>query len=566
MSQTATPVLTLENGYHHFIDTCICGQTGSSRIVIDGAIVRLIRLGTPFLSEKKTILTDAVITVNRGELRHLNASYVLDEFTGGLTVIFNNNTYRAFLADYSTGKIHPQKGRWMVDSGEGGCLAAGSETGEFLVMGGVVAYAVSADGTRAYYSVGGVLRLPQGLSRVEYAPRFSTALLPPPPDGLCWVNNGLGEVTACAAVREVFVSERGSDDGDGSAQHPLRSVGTAAALLGDEGGIVHLSGTLSFTAPPPHSKPITYLGEGKSTRLMFDRPHYYYLSGDSTFDNMYLIMHAESTALVSGGHRLRYGPSIWTTVNMYSVLSNPLTADDAAIAFGEPTLLGTGDTCSATVSKKQALIYCFEGEATVHVGKTMQTISAGGALFLQSPGNLTIQNNKNTRLLMCTFVSRRATVYPRRVKLIRAAAATLFGDILEQVWRNPALIRTEEVSNTLSQAVHTALGIDDSRAKIHHQLKLFLESHFAEVSSVEDVAHRFHMNRSYLEREFKKVYGIGIKQELTRRKMEAARNLLSKGFSVTQTAKTVGYDSVSTFSRAFRTFTGFPPSVYYRKQ
>ncbi len=563
MEHGMSPVLTLENGYHHFIDTCVCGQTGSCRLMIDGAVVRLIRFGTPLLSETKTVLTDATITVNRGELRYLNLSYVLDDFTGALTVIFNNGTYRHFLADYSRNKVFPRQGRWLVDSGEGGWLVAGAHPGEFLVAGAAAAYAVSEDGTRAYYSVGGLLQLPQELSHVQYAPRFSVALLPPPPEGLQWVDNGMGKVVAQPALREVFVSETGSDEGDGSVHAPLYSVGKAAALLGDEGGTVHLAGTLSFSAPPPHRGPITYLGEGKSTRLVFDRPYYYYLSGDSTFDNMYLVMHSENTALVAGGHSLRYGAGIWTTANMYSVLSQP-SAAAAALRFGMPLLLGEVQTGTAAAPRQQLLIYCLSGDAAVRFGKISQTISAGSALFLQAPGTVTLQTEKATRVLAFPFQNSTETGSGNRMKLVRTAGATLFGDILEQVWNTPALLNTEEIRMALSEAVQTAMGIDDARAKIHLQLKRFLESHFAEISSVEEVARRFHMNRSYLEREFKKAYGIGIKQELTRRKLEAARSLLSKGFSVTQTAKLVGYDSPATFSRAFRSFAGLPPSAYYR--
>ena len=555
-------VLTLENGYHHFIDTCICGRTGSCRIVIDGAIVRLIRFGTPLLSEKKTILTDAVITVNRGELRYLNDSYVLDEFKGALTVIFNHDTYRSFLADYSVGKVFPEKGRWILDSAKelGASLIAGSTAGEFFVSGGVTAYAVSEDGTTAFYSVGGVLRLPAGIHHIHYAPLFSAELLPPPPAGLVWEDTGLGTVVSRETRREVFVSEHGSDDGDGSAEHPLRSVDKAAMLLGDNDGTVHLSGTLPFVVSPSHKGVITYQGEGKSTRLVFEKPYYYYLSGDSVFDNMYLVMYSESTALVSGGHSLRYR-LIWTTVNMYSVLGQPEDPPCNAVSFSSPLFLE--NECSKTIEAagKTFFLYCFSGDVTVQNGKQTQTLPDGSALLFRAASPLSLTLKKQSRVFGCVIETSQQLSF--HAKPYRAAVA-LLGEPLERLWRNPTLLSADNFYREFSEAVHTAMGIDDNRMKIHHQLKLFIESHFSEISSVEEVAARFHMNRSYLEREFKKVYGIGIKQELTHRKMEAARRLLAKGFSVSQTAKLVGYESAASLSRAFRTFTGLPPSVYYR--
>jgi AraC-like DNA-binding protein len=380
------------------------------------------------------------------------------------------------------------------------------------------------------------------------------------------VDNGFGEVVAATAVREVFVSEHGSADGDGSAARPLASVGAAAALLGDANGIVHIVGTVPYSAPPPHRGIITYRGEGKSTRLVFDRPYYYYVSGDSVFDNLYLVMYSEGTALVSAGHSLRYGPSVWTTVNMFSVLSQPSPESETALAFGDPLLLSSEQSTTISAPHNYVLLYCFSDHALLQVGKSSHTLSAGGAVFLHDPDNVSVRCGTHARIFVCTFRSFPSSLQNVRIKPVRAAAATLFGNILEQVWADPSLFQTDAIRKALSDAVHTVMGIDDSRMKIHHQLNLFLESHFAEISSVEEVARQFHMNRSYLEREFKKTYGFGIKQDLTRRKLEAARKLLSKGFSVAQAAKSVGYDNAATFSRAFRKFMGLPPSAYYRKQ
>jgi len=61
--------------------------------------------------------------------------------------------------------------------------------------------------------------------------------------------------------------------------------------------------------------------------------------------------------------------------------------------------------------------------------------------------------------------------------------------------------------------------------------------------------------------------GCGIKAYISRRRIEAAKCLLRKcDASVTEVALTVGYASLSTFTRAFHRETGITPSTYRKLQ
>jgi transcriptional regulator GlxA family with amidase domain len=59
---------------------------------------------------------------------------------------------------------------------------------------------------------------------------------------------------------------------------------------------------------------------------------------------------------------------------------------------------------------------------------------------------------------------------------------------------------------------------------------------------------------------FKNAYGVGIKDYITKMRMDEARLLLEKGYSVYNTACAVGYGDSSNFSKAYKKHFGNSPS------
>ena len=92
------------------------------------------------------------------------------------------------------------------------------------------------------------------------------------------------------------------------------------------------------------------------------------------------------------------------------------------------------------------------------------------------------------------------------------------------------------------------------------EIRKFIDYNYMKDINVESVAKKFNFERSYLYRIFKNHYGIGIKEYLTKTRMNAAVDFLKQGYSVFDTAAMVGYSDVYNFSRAFKTNVGYPPS------
>ena len=83
--------------------------------------------------------------------------------------------------------------------------------------------------------------------------------------------------------------------------------------------------------------------------------------------------------------------------------------------------------------------------------------------------------------------------------------------------------------------------------------------------SVEDIAHRLHLNRSHFSTTFKRVMGRSPREYLISLRMKkAAEWLRGGGISVSVTAASVGYPDVFTFSRAFKNYYGVSPTEYVK--
>ena len=89
----------------------------------------------------------------------------------------------------------------------------------------------------------------------------------------------------------------------------------------------------------------------------------------------------------------------------------------------------------------------------------------------------------------------------------------------------------------------------------------FLDSNFTFEHSLDELAKRFFISKSYLLASFKKTFGISPMQYLNKARIrEAQRTLQNTDFPVGNVAAQTGFSNASHFTRVYKQYTGITPS------
>lgn len=101
-----------------------------------------------------------------------------------------------------------------------------------------------------------------------------------------------------------------------------------------------------------------------------------------------------------------------------------------------------------------------------------------------------------------------------------------------------------------------------SDSKIY-SIKAYISAHYSENISLDSVASAFNLNATYLSRMFKKETGEKFADYIIRFKIKKAKELIADGgYNTRQICEKIGYNSVSYFSKVFKTYTGMTLKQY----
>lgn len=99
----------------------------------------------------------------------------------------------------------------------------------------------------------------------------------------------------------------------------------------------------------------------------------------------------------------------------------------------------------------------------------------------------------------------------------------------------------------------------DTARKVHD----YLVEHLDERVTIEELSRMFHINATTLKEAFKAEYGTSLAAHMKEHRMEKAASLLRESrMSVSEIAKSVGFESRSRFTTAFKEAYGVLPSEY----
>lgn len=121
------------------------------------------------------------------------------------------------------------------------------------------------------------------------------------------------------------------------------------------------------------------------------------------------------------------------------------------------------------------------------------------------------------------------------------------------------------VSKTESGSAESASGKagDRKRRKLMLEAKRFLEGHYMERLSLEDIAAHLSVSPFHLSHVFSRESNFSLFEYLTSLRMERAKLLIEEGrMNVSEAAFAVGYENFSYFSKSFKRHFGRSPSSF----
>ncbi len=236
------------------------------------------------------------------------------------------------------------------------------------------------------------------------------------------------------------------------------------------------------------------------------------------------------------------------------------------------------------------LIYVHAGAARFRIGTSCYTASAGSLLIiskleehsmeiLEAPYRRTYIQLTTSQLGRCLDEPRLKAVFSARpagfrhlfdLSAVAAEADRLLGDI-EAEYRTGGAFSERRLSALLQLLLILCRRTCPDQFPSSEQplpeavvrAQAYLDTHFTEPISLDELAGRLYLSPSYLSHSFRSWTGYSPKQYLMLSRLSYARQLLlTTTDSVTHIAAACGFSDVNNFIRSFKKETGHTPASY----
>ncbi len=107
---------------------------------------------------------------------------------------------------------------------------------------------------------------------------------------------------------------------------------------------------------------------------------------------------------------------------------------------------------------------------------------------------------------------------------------------------------------------------NDAQIKAIIDTRNFIDNNFEKDLKLDVLSHIRFTSKYHLQRLFKRYYGLTPRQYLIDKRIEKSKEYLKSGMTVTETCFAVGFESLGSFSKLFKTKTGKSPSKFQKEQ
>lgn len=225
------------------------------------------------------------------------------------------------------------------------------------------------------------------------------------------------------------------------------------------------------------------------------------------------------------------------------------------------------------------------GRGTVTIGKNRWEIGPGDHVFLNCQETYAHESSEEDPwvLLWVHFYGTSMTGYyeyfvrHQKTSVFHPDLPSSFQAILEQILvleqnraGNRELLENELLHQLVTQILtwqaETPVKKEDNLASKLQEIRSYLDEHFTEKVSLDELANRFYISKYHMSREFKKAFGITVGSYVNSQRITKAKELLRFSDQQIETiARACGIDDNSYFNKVFQKAEGITAREYRRK-
>lgn len=130
--------------------------------------------------------------------------------------------------------------------------------------------------------------------------------------------------------------------------------------------------------------------------------------------------------------------------------------------------------------------------------------------------------------------------------------------------KNSDLIAAMHIIQLLTEAVLNSDGtVSNERAGYVQDVARYIDEHYEQDITLENLSKKFNISRSYLPKQFKSQIGVTPTEYLSQVRVQAAKELLRRSDTpIYDVAQSVGIDNVSYFIKLFKKYEQTTPYIY----
>lgn len=235
------------------------------------------------------------------------------------------------------------------------------------------------------------------------------------------------------------------------------------------------------------------------------------------------------------------------------------------------------------------LLFVLEGEGKIHMDGTVRGLAVHDTALIVPFSSHSVQSDSKLTLLVLAFGAEEldaetadrllsdyfpASILMKPNLFIGSEQRQLLRKMLfEQTSEPSALsrlslkIQLSQFLLTLARSIHSASSATSSNQLRAEKIRGYIDTHYFEPLTADDFSSELGVSSRHVNNIFKEQYGMTPMQYLSRIRIRLAQKLLAEtDKSIISICFEVGYDSVSTFYRTFKSEAKMPPKSYRKSK